>query len=145
MHFHGVYWNRVLKTQIIKLWLWKRFIDDIFIIWTDSEKNLNKFLKDLNEFYPNLKFTYEKPQEKINFLDLVIKISDGKIITDLYCKSTDSHQYLRYDWYHGGHIKKSKVFSQALQLKRLYSQKTDLDFQQKKLQTGLAKEDIQNS
>ena len=60
-----------LKTQIRKSWLWKRFIDDIFIIWTDSEKNLNKFLRDLNDFYPNLKFAYEKPQENINFLDLV--------------------------------------------------------------------------
>ena len=56
-----------LKAQIIKPWLWKRFIDDIFIIWTDSGKNLNKFLKDLNEFYHNLKFTYEKPQEKLTF------------------------------------------------------------------------------
>ena len=25
-----------LKTPAIKLWLWKRFIDDIFFIWTDS-------------------------------------------------------------------------------------------------------------
>ena len=32
-----------LKTQIIKTWLWKKLIDDNFIIWTDSEKNLNKF------------------------------------------------------------------------------------------------------
>ena len=56
-----------LKAQIIKPWLWKRFIDDIFIIWTDSGKNLNKSLKDLNEFYRNLKFTYEKPQEKLTF------------------------------------------------------------------------------
>ena len=37
-----------LKTQAIKPWLWKRFIDDIFFIWTDSEENLSKFLKDLN-------------------------------------------------------------------------------------------------
>ena len=27
-----------LKTQAIKPWLWKRFIDDIFFIWIDSEK-----------------------------------------------------------------------------------------------------------
>ena len=56
-----------LKTQSIKPWLWKRFIDDIFCIWTDSEENLNKFLKDLNEFHPNLKFTYEKFKEKLTF------------------------------------------------------------------------------
>ena len=83
-----------LKTQAIKPWLWKRFIDDIFFIWTYSEENLNKFPKDLNEFHPDLKFKYEKSKEKINFLDLVIKLTDGKIVTDLYCKPTDSHQYL---------------------------------------------------
>ena len=33
-----------LKTQAIKPWLWKRFIDDIYFIRTDSEENLNKFL-----------------------------------------------------------------------------------------------------
>ena len=81
-----------LKTQAIKPWLWKRFIDDICFIWTDSDKNLNKFLKDLNEFHPNLKFTYEKSKEKINFLDLVIKltkllltfIANLQLVTNIY-------------------------------------------------------------
>ena len=47
-----------LKTQAIKPWLWKIFIDDTFFIWADSEENVNKFLKDLNELHPYLKFTY---------------------------------------------------------------------------------------
>ena len=34
-----------LKTQIMKPWLRKRLTDDIFIIWTESELNLNKFEK----------------------------------------------------------------------------------------------------
>ena len=80
-----------LKTQAIKPWLF---------IWIDSGENLNKFLKDLNEFHPNLKFTHEKFIEKINFLDLVIKLTDGKIVTDFYCKSTNSHQYLHYNSCH---------------------------------------------
>ena len=104
MHFHVE--TKLLKTQTIKPWLWKRLIDDIFFIWTDSEENLNKFLKDLNEFHPNLKFTYEKSKEKINFSDLVIKLTDGKIVADLYCKPTDSHQYLHYDLSHAEHIKR---------------------------------------
>ena len=29
-----------LKTQSIKPWVWKRFIDHVFFIWTDSEENL---------------------------------------------------------------------------------------------------------
>ena len=72
-----------LKTQAIKTWQQKRFIDGIFFIWTDSEENLNKFIKDLNEFHSNLKFTYEKSKEKINFLYLVIKLTDDKIFADL--------------------------------------------------------------
>ena len=46
-------------------------------------ENLNKFLYGLDEFYPNLKFTYEKSKKKINFVDLLIKLKDGKIVTDL--------------------------------------------------------------
>ena len=99
-----------LKTEAIQPWLCKRFIDDIFFIWTDSEENLNKFLKDLNDFHPNLKFTYEKSKEKINFLDLVIKLTDGKIVTDLYCKPTDSHQYLHYESCHADYFKRSNKF-----------------------------------
>ena len=100
-----------LKTQAIKPWLWKISIDDIFFIWTDSEENLNKYLKDLNDFHPNLRSTYEKSKQKINLSDLVIKPTDGKIITDLYCKPTDSHQYLHYDSCHAEHIKRSIIFS----------------------------------
>ena len=34
---------KFLKTQSIKLWVWKRFIDNEFFIWTDSEENLHIF------------------------------------------------------------------------------------------------------
>ena len=66
-----------LKTQSIKLSVWKRFIDDIFFIWTDSEKNLEKCLKELNRFYVNIKFTFEKSKMKVNFLDVVTEIKNG--------------------------------------------------------------------
>ena len=108
-----------LKTQAIKPWLWKRFIDDICFIWTDSEENLNKFLKHLNEFHPNLKFTYEKSKEKI--------------------KPTDSHQHLHYDSCHAEHIKTSLRFSETLRLKRICSQKSDLDSLVKELKNCFSK------
>ena len=110
-----------------------------FFIWTDPEENLNKFPKDLNEFHPNLRFTYEKAKGKINFLDLVMKLVGGKIFTDLYCKSTDSHQYLHYDSLHAEHIKRSIIFSQTLRLKRICSQKNDLDSHVKELENWFSK------
>ena len=47
-----------LKTQRLQPFIWLRHIDGIFFIWTHGEEQLNLFLKDLNEFHPNLKFTY---------------------------------------------------------------------------------------
>ena len=44
--------------------------------WTETEKSLQKFLEVLNKFHP----TYEKFKEKINFLDVVIKIKEDRIV-----------------------------------------------------------------
>ena len=101
--------------------------------------SLEKFLEDLNKFHPNLKFTFEKSKEKINFLDAVIKIKEGRVITDLYCKPMDGHQYLHYDPCHADHIKRSIIFSQTLRLKRICSEKNDLNKHVKDLKTWFRK------
>ena len=41
--------------------------------------------------------------------------------TDLYCKAADCHQYLHSDSFHPDHMKRSSVYSQGLQMKRLCS------------------------
>ena len=92
-------------------------------MWTEGEESLEKFLEDLNKSHPNLEFTYKKSKDKINFLDVVITIKEGRIITDLYCKPTDGHQDLHYDSCHADHIKRLIIFSQTIQLKRIYSEK----------------------
>ena len=77
------HWDGIFKDARTKPCFWKRFIDDILFIWTESEESLEKFLQDLNKFHPNLKFTYEKSKEKTDFLDVVIKIKEGGTFTDL--------------------------------------------------------------
>ena len=42
-------------------------------------------------------------------------------MTDLYCKATDSHQYLQYVSCHPDHLKKSSISGSGLQIKRLCS------------------------
>ena len=37
----------------------KRFLDDILMLWTDSYENLHKFLKEINTIHPSIKFTME--------------------------------------------------------------------------------------
>ena len=76
--------------------IWLRYIDDIFFIWTHGEEKLNSILKDLNEFNPNLKFTYQTSENSVHFLDLHVSLKDGVVFTDLHIKPTDGHQFLHY-------------------------------------------------
>ena len=71
--------------------MWKLFIDDVVFSWTDSEENLARFLKELNAFQTNIKFTFEKSRMKVNFLD---GVKNGRFSTDLYSKQVESHQRL---------------------------------------------------
>ena len=54
-------------------------------------------------------------------------MQEGRIITDLYCEPTDNHRYLHYDSCHADHIKRSIIFTQTPQLKRICSEKNDLN------------------
>ena len=37
--------NQFHKNEQIQLWIWFKYIDDIFFIWTASEKELDAFLE----------------------------------------------------------------------------------------------------
>ena len=106
--------------------IWFRYIDVIFFIWTASEKELDDFLNHLNSFHPNLRFTHERSRESLNFPDVIVKIQQGEFVTDVYCKSTDGHQYLPFDSCHASHTKTLIVYSQALRMKRISSRRSDL-------------------
>ena len=67
-----------------------------FFIWTHGEENLQNFMAEFNSFSDDIKFTYEYDKETISFLDLQVVLSNGKLITSLYSKPTDCHQYLHY-------------------------------------------------
>ena len=61
--------QKFLKAQSKKTLIWLRYIDDIFFIWTHGEQELERFLKDLNNFTPNLSFTHEAGINCIPFFE----------------------------------------------------------------------------
>ena len=61
-----------------------------------------------------------------SFLELNVRLSDGIISTDLYVKATDRHHFLHYTLSHPDQSKRSIVFSQALRVSRICSEKSDL-------------------
>ena len=67
-----------LQTQDPQPFLWLRYIDHVFFIWTHGEKRLQNFFEKLNKFHTNIKFTHESSKENILFLDLTVKLSQGQ-------------------------------------------------------------------
>ena len=106
-----------METQTFKPLVWLRYIDDIFFIWTHSEEEFKEFMRELNSFDTNIKFTYEYSDKRVSFLDLQVDIVEGKLITGLFAKRTDRHQYLHYSSGHPEHTKRSIIYGQSLRLK----------------------------
>ena len=94
-----IYMDEV-KTEFLKIQNCSRLyginIDYVFLTWNQSEDKLNEFLENINNFKYNPKFY---------LLDLNVSISESNLVTDLYFKETDRHQYLNYQSSHPGHIK----------------------------------------
>ena len=87
-----------------------------------GEETLKEFFKILNSCHPKIKFTAEYSLDKVNFLDVEVIRSGNKLLTDLYIKPTDTHQYLEFSSCHVYHSKKSIPYSQALRFNRICSE-----------------------
>lgn len=56
-------------------YIWRRYIDDIFIIWTLGEQKLDEFLLYFNNIHPSIKFTSERSISSIPFHDVRIQFN----------------------------------------------------------------------
>ena len=74
-----------------------------------------------------IKLTNEYSKADVNFLDVNIKLIDGKLKTDLFVKPTDTRQFLDLTSCHPYDCKKGIPYSQALRLNRICSDKETLD------------------
>ena len=120
--FMGEWEDTHVYTYPLQPLLWKRYIDDIFIIWTHGMEELNKFFSHLNECHETIKLTMEHSTSEVPFLDCNVYIKDNKIYTELYCKPTDSHNYLRFDSCHPKHVTRGIPYSQLLRVRRICSE-----------------------
>ena len=124
--FMGYFEDKFVYSYHLQPFIWKRFIDDIFFVWTYGQHELDKFVNYLNNCHKTIKFTLETSLLKIKFLDITITHeSDMSLSTNLYCKPTDSHNYLLYSSEHPRHLLNGIPYSQFVRLKRLCSKEGD--------------------
>ena len=94
---NGLFETDPLTHASFQPFIWWRYMDDIFMIWTRSVQDLNtftSFLNLLNDIHPTMKFTCDYSFTPIPFLDVSVSLHNGKIVTVLDTKPTDKHQYL---------------------------------------------------
>ncbi|KAL9984029.1 hypothetical protein ACROYT_G006285 [Oculina patagonica] len=130
--------------------LFKRCIDDIMGAASCSKREIEDFASFVNNFHPNLKFTWSISEEAVSFLDLCIKPSGHRLTTTIHYKETDTHSYLNYFSSHPVRCKQSIPFSQLLRLKRICSEADDFNERSKEMvknimtkNLGLLKDDPQ--
>ena len=60
-----------------------------------------------------------KSKEKLSYLDVLVSIKDNRISTDVYCKQTETHQYLDSKSCHPRHVKNGIPYGQSLRVRRI--------------------------
>ena len=123
----GFFEANALENAPFQSHTWLRYIDDIFMIWTEGLDNLKIFIDYLNNIHSTIKFTSSHSSNNIPFLDVSVPLTNNRSIsTDLCTKPTDKHQHLLYSSCHPLHTKRAIPFSLALRLRRICS--TDATF-----------------
>lgn len=115
--------NNFLQTRYTQPLLLKRYIDDIFMIWTDTTESLLTFLTALNMFHPNIQFTHQHSLHTVEFLNLTIYKGRHFAITNLldtrtYQKPLNLYQYLHYTSHHQTNVYKSIIQGETIQYVR---------------------------
>ena len=114
----------------------KRFLDDLFMVFTGSTKKLHNFVNEINTIHPNIKFTMShttvqnveqdvnnqcscEKKTSIPYLDTSCSIKEGQIILDLHRKPTDRNQYLLTSSCHPATCVENIPYSLALRITRI--------------------------
>ena len=128
----------LLQSVPLTPFLWLRFIDDIFCLWTHGEAAFQDFFTRINQGHASIKFTREHSRQEVPFLDVLVqKTEENKVSLDLYTKPTDTHMYLHPASCHPGHVKRSIAYSQAIRILNICTSRDTAMFRLEKLVENL--------
>lgn len=118
--------NRKLARYKNKLGLWRRFLDDILLIWLGSQEELDHFLANLDNYNSTLKFTYHYDNERIPFLDLWVRLkTNGYLEFSTYQKPLNLFHYLPRFSYHPSCIFKGFIIGELTRYARITTNPND--------------------
>ena len=72
--FMGCHEETIQEAFIWAIPFWKRFIDDIFLIFLGTDSQLQSLQDFMNHLHPTIKFTFQHSTQQISFLEMMILI-----------------------------------------------------------------------
>ena len=137
--FGAIHINKVIQEHCpIPLEDYCRYRDDMLDICTQSsiEEQKQATAWTNNNIYKNkIKFTADYDDKKIDFLDTRIKVEEVEIgntsglflVSQMYSKSTDTHQFLHPSSFHASHVVNNLPTSVIIRIRRNCSDRVEND------------------
>ena len=115
--------------------LFSRRIDDIFMVWTKSEKQLQDFMSELNKKHFSIKFDCIYDCKRIELLDALVYISkwQNNLHFTIFRKSSDRQNFFNVKSKYPYSLKKNIPHSQALRIQWICSTFQDYHSHSRKL------------
>ena len=122
--------------------LWKRFIDDIFLVWIGTEEELKTYLEDINRVHRTIQFTCELSHTEINFLDTTLYKGprfkrEGILDIKTHIKPTNKQLYVHASSYHPPGTRKGIAIGEAKRYLRTNSEESEFEARLSNLETKL--------
>ena len=109
--------NFILTNNNSEIIHWFRYVDDCLCILNCDAHGAENLFKKLNNIHPKISFTLEvESNQKINFLDLTITKTFGKLEFSIYRKPTQTDHLIPY---HSNHPQQHKMASFHCYINRL--------------------------
>ena len=125
--FMGKLEKEILDTSPLLPTYYRHFIDDIFMVWPHSLKDLQRFITHMNNANGSIQFTHEFSQEEIVFLDVVVykdsKNNNSTLHMRTHIKPTNKQLYVREGSYHPPGTSKGVAVGEAIRFLRTNSKK----------------------
>jgi hypothetical protein len=114
------------------LMLYKRFIDDIIGLWlcdpdpVEDERLWSAFKANVNDWH-GLQWIFSERSFSVDFMDMTISISNGRIETTLFEKKQNLYLYIPPSSAHPPGMISGLIFGSVLRIERLCSKKEDVN------------------
>lgn len=139
----AAYWeHQALSTCPLQPFLYKRFLDDIFIIWHHGRDSFDQFFHILNNFHASFTLKHTLDTSTLDYLDITIYkgpnfVNTGLLDTKVFFKPTDEHLLLHKESFHPPHTFRGIIKSQILRFYRICSEDSTFQMAFNTLSTAL--------